>query len=325
MIFLYGMKSINAGPANVNKSLIENSNGKIVGVRFQKKCLRLAEGIFKILCADTVLISSLMSMSVFMTKFAKTVGKKVIYIKHGDAKYERDVNRSPNMNHMIDCECLIMEYCDLILCVSELYMRWSKEQYPEFAHKMSFVNNGVNFVFRKKKQKKPGSIAVAGGNRRVKNNYEIYQAVEYLNKHTDQKYTLYVYGREYQEGLPFLNNPNVVYMGQMEKEEYYAALDEMELFVVNSSLESFGLVVADALNTNCSLLLSRNIGAASILELEDEDYIEDSYNIEGIAKEIEWIMEHPNVKRLQQGVNIYKTSEEYAAKKLIGICNDNTV
>lgn len=320
MIFLYGMRNINAGPANVNRSLVEKSGGKIIGIKFKSKFLRLIEGIIKIIWTDTLIISPIMSMSVFMTKFAKRIGKKVVFLKHGDARYESEINHFKNMEHTIECEYFIMKHCDLILCVSEWYMNWNKNSYPEFADKFFFVNNGVNLAFREKKTKRIRSIAVSGGNRDIKNNYEVYQAIEYLNAHMKQKYTLYVFGREYKNSFSFLSESDVIYLGQLEKTEYYNMLDQIELFIVNSKVESFGLVVADALNTNCSLLLSRNVGAASILKHRETDYIEDSYDIKEIANKIVWTIEHPNAERIQNSVEINKVSEEYAVQKIIEVC-----
>ena len=197
MILLYGPLDINAGPCNVNKSLIDHSNGEIAYVKFQKKYLRLFEGVIKVLLADSVVLSSITSMSVFIAKLAKLFRKKTIYLKHGDADYEAVINKL-NIDRTIRNEKIIMEYADLILCVSRQFMQWNKKRYPQYNNKISYLNNGVNIRFRKFVEKLPRSIVVTGGNRNIKNNRYVYEAVKKLNDISKEKYTLYVCGHYYE-------------------------------------------------------------------------------------------------------------------------------
>lgn len=320
MIYLYGMVEGNAGPINVNRSLVKNSTGEITYPKARIKWLRAIESIYKTMVADAVVISSIWSGVNFVTKLALAFNKKVLYLKHGDVRYETDINHFDNMEHAISCEEYVMEHCNSIICVSETYMEWCKKCYPKLAHKMSFVNNGVDINFREKKAKRERSIAVTGGNRRIKNNDEVYKAIEYLNAHTKRKYTLFVYGRSYAKGFPFLNRDNVIYMGQLEKESYYNCLDEMQLMVVNSEVEPFGLVVADALNTNCSLLLSKNVGARAIVSMPKMDIIDDCHDVKEIARKIQRLVNCGNADILQKSVDICEVSEKNAAKNLVEIC-----
>lgn len=318
-IYLYGMCEGNAGPINVNRSLKENDK-RILYPKMKNKIFRAFESIIKINFSKAVVISTPWSGSIFVLKIAKLFRKKILYLKHGDAIYEKNVNCQDNMEHTINCEKFIMQNCDLILCVSQKYMEWNKIQYPNLAYKMSFLNNGVDISFRKRVNKIANSIAVSGGNRNIKNNYEVYKAVKFLNDHSNEEYKLYVFGRRYENCINFLDEPHVVFLGQLEKDDYYEKLEQMQLFVVNSELEPFGLVVADALNTNCSLLISKNIGASSIIQIDDKDIIYDCHDVQDIVKKIKRLLNNGNVDQLQNSIDIESVSEKHAAQELVDIC-----
>ena len=67
-------------------------------------------------------------------------------------------------------------------------------------------------------------------------------------------------------------------LSHLDKESYYNKLDEISLYVIASEVETFGLSIADALNCNCSLLMSDNVGGASIMKTKDEDLITEINN-----------------------------------------------
>lgn len=319
-ILFYGNIYENCGPCNVNKALVKNSDKNLYYAHSQNRIIRLVECFFKILAVQVVAISSIWALSVRICRIAKLFHKKVVYIMHGCVEYETVINKQRNTEKTIRYERYLMEKADLILCVSEYYSDWLKKRYPQFEKKISFLNNGVDFEERDFKDKIPYSIAVSGGNRNIKNNHIVCEAVQQLNKKEKELYTLYVFGRYYPENINFFNRKNVIYVGQLEKKEYYNMLDKMELFILNSELESFGLVVADAINCHCSLLLSQSVGAASILTLNEEDIIKDCHDIDELSKKIQYTREHSNAERIAQSVDQYKCSKKYAYKKFLEIC-----
>ena len=115
---------------------------------------------------------------------------------------------------------------------------------------------------RPKVGKNRGEIAVSGGNRGIKNNEIVCQAVEKLNTEGVSCHVV-IYGRKHPNSFDINKYPHAKHVGQLNKEKYYAMLDYADLFVLNSELEPFGLVVADAINCNCSLLISDRVGALS--------------------------------------------------------------
>ena len=132
---------------------------------------------------------------------------------------------------------------------------------------------------------------------------------------------MYVFGRMY-ENNDNLSYPFVRYMGHLNKEEYYNALDKISLFVLNSVLESFGLVVADALNCNCSLLMSKGVGALSIMSTTDNDVINDCCNVDEIASKMLYLFQNPNSTALYNSINREDASEKSSYLKLKHIVNE---
>ena len=108
----------------------------------------------------------------------------------------------------------------------------------------------------------------------------------------------------------------------MDKKPYYEKLDAISCYVMNSEVESFGLVAADALNCNCSLLMSRNVGAKSIMRTEDTDIIQNPHNVDEIIEKLQYLFEHPNSDRLYRSIDRQECSEEKAFQKIKAILGD---
>ena len=185
---------------------------------------------------------------------------------------------------------------------------------------MTYVNNGINLRIRAPKEKAPYIVAVSGGNRPIKNNNYVCQAIQILN---EQGFPcqLKIFGECNPNNEDLSKYPYIEYMNQLNKKEYYDKLDKIPLFVLASELETFGLVVADALNCHCSILLSNNVGATSILQLKDDDLIKNPHNPDELAEKIRHLLEHPNADRLLSSVNIESTSEKQAWINLKSICD----
>ena len=181
-VYLYGETGINAGPANVNRSLINNADGRLLYPKCNNKYLRLIESMIKIMFSRVLVLSGAGTLPTFFCKVAKALRKPVIYLMHGCIEYEIVINKITNAERNIASERYILEHCDLILCVSELYTEWVKNRYPWYERKISFLNNGVDFKIRAKKEKKKNSVAVAGGNRNIKNNHLVCAAIQKLNQ-----------------------------------------------------------------------------------------------------------------------------------------------
>lgn len=316
--FLLGGWRFNAGPSNVNKSIVMNSDKDMGYIHSSNRIIKKLER-YKWLFYPIIIISG--GVSELEIRLLKLFRKKIIYIMHGSVWYEAKINKFEISEKSLRVERLILTASSRIVCVSEGYSEWVKKEYPEFAYKIKFVNNGISLNQRPNKEKEQYSIAVSGGNRLQKNNGKVCEALEKLNK-MGYDCRMYVFGRIYENNDDLLKYPFVHMVGHLNKEEYYNVLDKVSLFVVNSVLESFGLVVADALNCNCSLLMSKGVGALSIMSTTDNDVINDCYDVNEIASKILYIFQNPNSTALYNSINKEEVTEKNSYIKLKQIVNE---
>lgn len=315
--FLLSEWNSNTGPTNVNRSLVLNSDKDMSYLHSSNRIIKRLER-FKSIFYPVVVISGVCTdLEIRLLKFFR---KKIIYIMHGCISYEIKVNKLTLSKKYLELENRILSASDVIVCVSERYSEWVKKEFPQYANKIKFINNGITLNQRPLEQKEQYSIAVSGGNRLQKNNGIVCKAVEKLNA-MGYDCNMYVFGRMY-ENNDNLSYPFVHYMGHMNKEEYYNALDKISLFVLNSILESFGLVVADALNCNCSLLMSKGVGALSIMSTTDNDVIKDCTDVDEIALKILFLLQNPNYKALYNSIDFEDASEKSSYLKLKQIVNE---
>ena len=315
--FLLGDWRCNAGPSNVNRSIVLNSDKDMGYIRSSNKIIMRIERL-KWLFYPTILVSG--SIPGFEIKIFKLFRKKIVYLMHGCLSYEAKINRLNTPEFVLRNERHILSTADAIICVSKTYSEWVKKEYPAYAHKIKFANNGITLNQRPLERKEQYSIAVSGGNRLQKNNGIVCKALEKLNS-LGYNCQMYVFGRIY-ENNDNLSYPFVHYMGHLNKKEYYNTLDRISLFVLNSVLESFGLVVADALNCNCSLLMSKGVGALSIMSTTDNDVIKDCYDVDEIASKILFLLQNPNYKSLYNSIDSEDASEKNSYLKLKQIVNE---
>lgn len=311
--FLMGGHDINAGPSNVNKSLIANSDGDMLFTHSNNKAIRKLETIVDTIKSDRILISGAASSK--NVQLIRILHKRFYYLMHGCSRYENEINHLNISEDNLEAEDFVLTNADKIICVSEGYAKWVKNRYPQYADRITFVNNGITLQPRSKVDKIPLSIAVGGGNRYIKNNGEVYKAVKALNAE-GYACKLYVFGRKYPDNDPFINADDIVYCGHLNKQQYYDQLDRIALFIIDSEVEPFGLGIADALNCNCSLLLSKNVGSRYVMTTEESDIIQDPHNTEEIVQKIKNVLRTPNADRLYASIDREDCSEKSAYRKI---------
>lgn len=322
--FLYGDIYTNAGPQNVNRSLAENADDSMLYVKSKMRFIRRLEKLYKGLYCSTIVLSA--SFNNFDVKIFKFLGKRLVYIMHGCMQYENVVNKLGLSLKRLNNEKQALDESDIIVAVSENYSKWVKHKFPQYADKITFVNNGleINNVFYSHEviNNNKFSIAVSGGNRPIKCNLEVCRAVDILIKE-GMEIQIKAFGRFHDNGEQFLNYPFVTQMGHMDKETYYSELRKTDLYVVASDTEPFGLVVGDAINCGCSLLMSKNVGAMSIFDnVQPEDVLYDNHDITEMASKIQHLLLHSNSKRLFDAVDKQKCSARQSYLDLKKICLD---
>lgn len=324
--FLYGDTCINAGPQNVNRSLVENSDKSMMYVRSHNRYIRRIEKIIKGLCCTTVVFSA--DYKSFDIWLFKLFGKRLVYIMHGCEQYENVINKLGLSKQRLLIEKKVLNESNIIVAVSENYSKWIRREFPQYADKVKYVNNGLEisrgFIMHDTSVNRGRySIAVSGGNRPIKCNIEVCRAVEFL-VNTGMDIQVKAFGRFHENGEPILNYSFVKQMGHLDKDAYYAELKKTDLYVVASDTEPFGLVVGDAINCGCSLLMSKNVGAMSIFEsVMSEDVLEDNHDVDEIARKIKHLLLHSNAKRLFDAVDKQKCSAKQSYVDLKKICLDD--
>lgn len=314
-LFLDGDTKKNAGPANVNKELIKNSN--IIYTKNKNKIIRIIETIYKIIFANAVVFSGIPRKShIFIAKIFK---KKIIYLMHGYLKYDNEVNLLKLSKREITDEEYLFKKSDLVLCVSEKFAEWFKVQRMDLKNKIYFLNGGINKKeYFDKCNKDPNTLAVAGGNRNIKNNKIVSEAVNKLNN-DGFKCKLNLYGEIVENNERIIGNDNVTIVGQLKQNEFFNELNKTKLFVLNTTIESFGLSVIDALLCGCNILIPYNSGVTSIIEYTENDVIYNCNDINEIEKKIKYNLENDNNKRIVESINFNKYTWDKVSERLIEI------
>jgi len=147
------------------------------------------------------------------------------------------------------------------------------------------------------------------------NNYAVSMAVKKLNSE-GIPCKLYIFGRKYPGNEEIEETDNIKYCGHLDKTPYYEKLDYISCFVMNSEVEPFGLVAADALNCNCSLLMSQNIGAKSIMKTEKCDIIQQPHDVDELVEKLKYVFGHPNSDRLYENIDVQACSGKSSFQKL---------
>lgn len=320
-ILLWGEYMMNAGPSNVHRSLINHSNGELNYIKSQNKFIKYIELFWKLFYCDTVVYPT--SIPIRDIRIFKFFNKKRIGILHGCSTYENEINKlGLDSQKIARKENTILNFSDIIVCVSKKFSLWCRQRFPQYAAKITYVNNGIAIAPRPKKEKRSNVIAISGGNRQIKNNNYVCRAVEKLNEE-GFSCQIKIFGRLYPDNEDLTQYPHTNYIGHLDKCNYYEMLDEIPLYVIASEIEPFGLVVADAMNCHCSVLLSQNVGASSIMRTQEEDIIENPHDITELAEKIRFILETPNTDRLLSTIDIEACSEQQAWKNLKAICNNS--
>lgn len=320
-IFLMGGINRNTGPANVNRNLI-TADRSIWYQKSRKRLVRFLETAIKFLLSDTIVFSAY--VRVFAVRLAKLLKKKTVYLMHGYIKYENEINQLNVSEEILKEEDAVLRSVDLILCVSETHMKWFKQFYPQLSN-IHFLHNGIDCMspdLASISERLPNTIAVAGADRLIKNNDEVCKAVEKLQQTGKKKLTLYVFGKmNHNESNLFEKYSCCIYRGLLSNEDFLEELKKIQLFVVNSTIESFGLVVGEALSCGCSLLISENVGFCDLLDLTEADVIHDVHDVNEISEKMMYLLKNPNNRRLAASVNWEHYSKKNVALRLHQICD----
>lgn len=326
-VMFLGQTEGNTGPANANRSLVTHwpKEDKVRYADNKKK--RLTMCLTSMKWADVCVITGYTRVSVIASRLCAKMGKPLVCVCHGYAPYERTVNRIPCSEEERRAQDQLLRSCTLLSGVSQLQAEFLKKCFPDMVDKIRWHNNGVEYISpREHVPQGHPVIAVTGGTRPIKNNDLVVRAVGLLAQ-KGMPVELRVYGRDYAgEGEKWVNNlpPYAKYMGQVTHEEFLDQLTEVDLLVMASIHEPFGLSGVEGLQNGTSLLLSEHCGVSGILDLTSDDVIPDGASDEDVAQTIENLLEHPNGIRLLSSIDYETASWESSARKFRETCAEAT-
>ena len=344
--FIAGDHYSGTGPANATLSLIRAMPSNTLYQRRRGKIARSFEIAAKIFLTDGVVFSGHSRQNILGMRIARILKKPSVYIMHGAVEYENRINLVPDERMDAD-ERRMMELADAILAVSSAFESWLKDNYPEYAGKTGHVTNGidrsilyVNPSSKKEKSQRRNyvnqtaqteegqnpnyvnhklTIISVGGGMPRKRIRVICRAVEILRKE-GLDISLIVSGAEGADSKEIDSYPFVDDRGLVSREELEKLYRKSDIFIQNSSFETFGLAPAEALMSGCNVLISSACGIREVFkDLRDSDIIADPEDPEEIAEKIRGLSIEGNNKRLLSSLDILNTGWEKRAEELCQI------
>lgn len=307
----------NTGPSNVNKGIVANLTNSFYVADSKNKVAKYLSALINTFRCEVVIVSGMSKVGVYAIKLAKLLNKKTIYIMHGCYEIETALNEAVVDANSVQMEQYILHNVDLLLPVSERYSQLIQEKYPFCKGKTAYLHNGVEkieFKHSKNNQEK-GRIIAVGGDRKLKNNISVANAVAKL----DDSKKLMVYGHLYHpDDLP--KSDNIEFKGLIPQKQLYEEMQKSELYVLNSVYEPFALSVFDALLCGCSILVTNVAGALELLNVTNHDVIYNPMDEGEIAEKIDYLLQNPNNSRLMKALDFEKISYKSEVEKLEQYC-----
>ncbi len=307
----------NTGPSNVNKGIVANLTSSFYVADSKNKVAKYWSALINTFRCEAVVVSGMSKVGVYAIKLAKLLNKKTIYIMHGCYEIETALNEAEVDANSVQMEQYILHNVDLLLPVSERYSQLIQSKYPFCKGKTAYIHNGVEkiaFNYGRGSLEK-GRIIAVGGDRKLKNNISIANAVAKL----DSSKKLVVYGHLYHpDDLP--KGDNIEFKGLVPQEQLYEEMQKSELYVLNSVYEPFALSVYDALLCGCSILVTNVAGALELLNVTEHDVIYDPMNENEIAEKIDYLLQHPNNERLMENLDFDRMSYKAEVERLEQFC-----
>lgn len=316
-IYFMGDFCSNTGPAIVNKNYFPYIKDNSYYCKTNSKIIRPINFIFYIIRCDILLISGLSKFHIKAAKFAKKLNKKVVYLMHGYHKLEYELNKVPLEKRILkEAEDEMLEIVDKVICVSEKFCEYMKSERNDIANKFDFVNNGIKIKKKSMQKKQNGknsfTLISTGGGKKNKNNLTVCKAIKKIK---NVKIKFIVIGELSLDGEKIKEYDFVEYYEHLSHEDVLKKMGQSDLYIQNSYFETFGLAIVEAITMGCKILVSKNIGALSIIDnIEENMIIQNNEDIEEICDKIKILI---NSKENYEYIsNIEKYTWEAEAQNL---------
>ena len=309
------------GPSIVNKYYRQLLGHEFTFAAVEKNPLKRLFGAAKNVAAHkVVIISGASKYDYALITIAKLLRKKVIYIMHGCMEAENLINKAVRADET-RLERFYLNTADKILCVSEQFAGWVKENYPKHQKKVFALTNGVDWEIIQDMGTVDCadalSISIVGGGVPRKNVKTVCEAVDKINRSLGVTYELKVFGRDDLDTPAVKSYPFVRYFGKIERKRLFEEIAGTSLFIQNSIFDSFAMAPLEALLCGCSVLCSKNVGALSLFQtVQEQDVIQDCFDSEEIKEKILFALANPNHDRLLAGLDKEETGFPHRAQQL---------
>lgn len=328
-IFMLGDFTSENGPGIANKSLkenIENSKDKIdfkIYYSVESRIVnRIVEILKKVCCSDLIVICNFTRLHVLAVFVSIILQKDIIYRMHGLFGFEEALNgevSSRKNNRTRKLEKYILSHSTKIITVSKTAMKNIIREFPEYKDKVDYCYNSIDIdiEYHDKYLKKNKSIILStGGGMRQKNNYIIAKAIDQVIK-KGYSVDYYVVGSSYTDREKIESFEFVHYIEKMPHKELITLMCKTNIYVQDSSLDTFGLAIVEAAMCGCKLILANNIGAREVI---DNYYsITNCDDIEAISNAIVDAINSDNPKL--PNIDFNMISGDAVAKRFLELCD----
>lgn len=330
-VLFIGDVDSNSGPANVHKELLANwpkrDCVRVINTA-KNPAQRLVELCAQARWCDVAIMAGLGWADYIMHRFLGFFKVPVVIINHGYMPYENEINGHGFTERKVRAAKKDLDDAALVIANSRLQEQFLLREQPELSGKLAHVELGVNKfsqiskVSEYGKGKKRFTVAISGGDRAIKGNDVTVRAIKELIEN-GYNIKLEIFGDVDAGNYQFLNMmrdiPHII-RGQVSQDDFIGSLTDVDVFVMNSRHEPFGLSALDALRAGTSVLLSKNCGALEIMDATESDVINDCENVLEVAEKIAEVIEHPNSRRLYETIDFSQSSWSVVAKRFRNLC-----
>ena len=332
--FFIGDIYLDNGPGIANRSLYDslNQEKRIMFSLCRNKFLRVLEALIKALRADIIVFISSSKINLFLINICKITNKKTVYLMHGLLHYEYKLSQNnyttDNFNKLMKYDMCMIKKTDAVVCVSKELKDFLVENYPNYSSKFLYNYNGILgtsniFPNKQKKVNNVFNIISVGGGMRRKNNLQVCKSIEYLINDYNVNINFTCIGANDVDTCTIKKYKFVNYIERLDHESLLKIMKKSDLYIQNSTFETFGLSIIEALLSGCGILVSKNCGALGVFNsLNQEDIIFNTNDINEISKKIFIQLNKTNYDRVIKNLNYDLIDTKKSSQNLIKLIEE---
>lgn len=332
--FFVGDIYLDNGPGIANRSLYDSLNLK-KNISFsicRNKVARVFESIVKTLKSDVLVFISSSNINLFLIIICKLTNKKSVYLMHGLLHYEYELSQNNFSIKIYDklkkYDTYMIQKNDVVVCVSKKLKEFLCKKYSIYNSKILYNYNGILGASqircnKKEKENAVFNIISVGGGMRRKNNIQVCKAIEYLINKYNLNIVFTCIGINDIDTCMMKKFKFVRYIEKLDHSDLLDLMKKSDLYVQNSTFETFGLAVIEALLSGCGILISKNVGALGVFNsLSQDDIIFDVNDINEISYKIYTQLSKTNYERVIKCLDYNLIDSKKASENLIKILEE---